>query len=158
MRLQVYITKVSFIGAAGLPVDQVVQAFDQAINSFIARKPTKLKQIDIVIFDQNLLPKFRSKINSKQKPISAASASPLLNVPSSSVDEKSSPASKETSSNSRLQVMESKDDRNHRVKLYFTSNSTINNKNVSWLANNGHCKFFYTSTIQGVNFLNVAKR
>ena len=115
---------VSLLGNMGLPADQVAQAFDQAISNFIARKPSNLQRIDVVIFDTSLLGKFQSKISSTP---SAAGAP----IPSSSVDGESTFRTPRKSNRSRIETLESRIDPIHRVKIYFTSNSTSNNEKVS---------------------------
>ena len=111
------------VGQAGLPADQVAKAFQQAISNFIAGNPSHLKRIDVVIFDKQHLKTFQSNI-----------ANPAA-VTSSSVDPGTATTDfkqpQQTPSRSRIEALETKIDRSHRVMIYFTSNSKANNKRVT---------------------------
>ena len=108
-------------------MDDVVAAFDKAISQFMARNPSHLTQIDVVIFDQSLLKKFQTGIAQ----VAAAAPSPLLqNVAGTSVDNDDSNDPKMTSN---IFSSESEIHRRYRVVLFITSNNANNISKVSAL-------------------------
>ena len=111
------------VGQAGLPADQVAKAFQQAISNFIAGNPSYLKRIDVVIFDKQHLKTFQSNIVNP-----AAVASSSVDPGTATTDFKQP---QQTSSRSRVEALETKIDRSHRVMIYFTSSSRANNKRVT---------------------------
>ena len=82
-----------------------------------------LKQIEIVIFDQKHFSTFQSTICTRPPSTPA--------MTSSSVDPDGLSESSQKSNRSRMEALETKIDPSHSVMIYFTSNSTANNKKVS---------------------------
>ena len=103
------------LGSVKMSAEKVAQAFDQAFKNFVAKKPKHVKQIDVVIFQSQMLNAFQSRIDISQPP-------PSLHLNSSS---------SKSNATSRLLSLESDVDPKHRIIICFTSNEKSNIEEVT---------------------------
>ena len=108
------------IGAAKISAEQIAQGFNVAFTKFMARNPTHLKKIDVVIFQQSMLSTFRSNISSTQQRVSP----PHRNSSLTSIKTAGS-------LKSRLQALDNGVDSDHRIVFYITTDNEENYAKVS---------------------------
>ena len=110
--LQELLTHYFDAGGKTMDVAKVARAINQAVKNFVARNPSHLTRIDIVIFENHMLHTFQSNLDISQSNVSSMSSI------SSDAPE---------SSTSRLLYLEDDvDAKRHNITLSFTSHLKTN--------------------------------